>query len=792
MKQLIFLSMIFFLLSLFLVSATKGQLQNPNVTKWLDIAGNISRESSKTDAKNLMALRSDHLGMLLEKVVSENNHGIRLVALVDIPSLTLLTPPEPQSLFTVNLRKENEDKSGFTLFPLKSDHGWNAIDVTSNGGKILLTFRGIPNILGGEQVRLTLLIQSRQTNNTEKIIGTTKTDLTWYERSSISATWSENIVLPNNLTLESAVLLPLQLTAFGSEMNGFYPRGSGIVVNRLFAQDFHWKSRYPSGRASMPWFAVWNDSEENSKRIGFYIAAHDADATTKEQEFHVDTKTGTVSISSVYPAENCGCSNSRFAPCKIVMESYRGDWFDAAVMYRDWVRREASWYPRTKINSDGRTDTPLWIKELAVWMQYWYPAPKIPEIFQNFQNPLNIPVGIHCYGWHQIRFDNDYPHYFPVRKDFKSTVAKIQKTGNFFVMPYINGRIWDRRDRGTEDWLFTKEALPGVTKKENGSCWLERWGKNEADGSKVEFGVMCPASDIWNNKMRELITRLTNPQDGKTDDNGNLGVKAVYVDQIAGEPPVFCYDSSHGHPLGGGTWWVSSQRKIFKKIKSELPNETALTVECNAEPYIDIFDAYLTWHFMYNNQVPAFATVYGGAVQMFGRFFGVGSDHVIAYKMKLAQSFVFGEQLGRCSPLIVNEPEKFDYLKKIVALRYKFREYFYKGEMARPPKLHGNMPQITANWHFNSESIVTANVIQTGAWHIPVQKSAILLFANFSKHEVVNRLEVDLEELGFDLEKIIVVRCNSDGTEIKLPKLPESLQFNAEEVFILKINPISN
>jgi hypothetical protein len=792
--QFTFVKMIFCLLSFTFVLTTEGQSQDKTVKNWHDIARNISPEISTTDDKNLIAIHSDHLGMLLEKVVAEKNHGIRLVALVDIPSLTLLTPPEPQSLFTINLRQEKEDKSGFTLLPLVSDHGWNAIDVTSNNGETLLTFRGISNIPGGEQVCLTLLIQSRQTTDTEKI-EITKTETAWYERSSISVIFSENIRLPDNLTLESATLMPIRLTAFGSEMKGFYPRASGIVVDRLFAQDVHREYRYPGAHSTMSWFAVWNDSKEKSKRIGFYVAAHDVDAAFKQQIFHVDAKSSTVSISSIYHAENCGRANSRFTPCKMVLESYRGDWFDAAVMYRDWVRREASWYPRTKINSEGRIDTPLWMKELAAWILYVpsrYPASKIPEIFQKFQTPLNVPVGIHWYEWSQIPHDNDYPHFFPTKNGFKSAVAEIQKDGNFFVMPYINGRMWDQRDRKNEDWLFTKEALPGVAKKEDGSCWSERWGKNEVDGGKNEFGTMCPTSDIWNNKMRELIFRLSSPQDGKAGDDGNLGVKAVYVDQIAGDSPVLCYDSSHRHPLGGGTWWVAAQRKIFEKIKSELPNETALTAECNAEPYINIFDGYLTWHFQYNNQVPAFAAVYGGAVQMIGRNYGAGPDHVIACKMRLAESFVFGEQLGWCSPLIADEPEKFDYLKKVVALRYKFREYFYKGEMARPPKLYGNMPRITADWRFYSDSIVTANVIQTGAWRIPAQKSAILLFANSSKHEVVNRLEVDLEELGFNPAKITVVRYNPDGTEIKLPKLPESLQFNAEEVFVLEIKFSSN
>jgi hypothetical protein len=110
--------------------------------------------------------------------------------------------------------------------------------------------------------------------------------------------------------LENATLLKLCLATFGSDVKGFYPRASGIVIDRLFAHDFRWEHRYPSAHASMPWFSVWNDSEEKSKCTGLYIAAHDADATFKEQEFYVDTKTNTVSILLIYPAENCGSSDS--------------------------------------------------------------------------------------------------------------------------------------------------------------------------------------------------------------------------------------------------------------------------------------------------------------------------------------------------------------------------------------------------------------------------------------------------------------------------------------------------
>jgi hypothetical protein len=763
---------------------------------WRDVARNAlfysgiirTKEELNTfqaDDNRFIDVASQHLGMLLERIVTENDQGVRLIALVDIPSLTLLTPYEPQSLFTVKLREKQDGQPEFALRTLTSDHGWKSVNIASaqQSDEHHLIFAGVPNIPGGEMIRLTLALKP-QHNSTAK---------TWYNRSSISVTWQGNGTLPPNLMLQSAILPQLRLASFGTKMKGFYPQSSGIVVDNPFNKNIHWGGRYPGGWSSMPWFTVWNDADEKSKRIGLYVAAHDTNGTTKELSFHSDLQTGTVQISEEYPAENLGQPNSRFAPCNIILESYQGDWFDATVMYRDWVRHEAAWYPRTKINAEGRTDTPLWMRELAVWTQHWQVTPsKMPDELRKFQTPLGIPVAVHWYGWHKNPFDNDYPHYFPTQDGFKEAVAEIQKDGQLFVMPYINGRLWDRRDRGLEDYLFTKEALAGVTKKEDGSFWFETYGSKESDGSSVELGVMCPASNVWQQKLQELIHRLTDQSDGKPDDNGNMGVKAVYVDQVAAATPELCFDASHGHPLGGGDWWVKSYRNIFEKIRAELPKDAMLTTECNAEPYIDLFDGYLTWHFQHNGEVPAFAAVYGGAVQMFGRAYGGGADHIIAAKMKMAESFVFGEQIGWISPHVVNEPQKFEFLKKIVALRYQFRDFFYKGEMAKPPKLHGKMPRITADWHFSGHpTIVTTDIVRTGAWWIPSQKTAILLFANFSDQLIENRLEFDVTELGFNPAKIKITRYNADGTAIDLPALPDLLKFTTEEVFVLKIESIT-
>jgi hypothetical protein len=59
---------------------------------------------------------------------------------------------------------------------------------------------------------------------------------------------------------------------------------------------------------------------------------------------------------------------------------------------------------------------------------------------------------------------------------------------------------------------------------------------------------MCPATRFWQDRVHEITLRLYN----------QYGVKGVSIDQIAASAARLCFDPSHGHPLGGGHWWVTT------------------------------------------------------------------------------------------------------------------------------------------------------------------------------------------------------------------------------------------
>ena len=188
-----------------------------------------------------------------------------------------------------------------------------------------------------------------------------------------------------------------------------------------------------------------------------------------------------------------------------------------------------------------------------------------------------------------------------------------------------------------------------------------------------------------------------------------------------------------------------------------------LTTECNAEPYTHVFDGYLTWHWQYDGQVPAFPAVYGGALQMFGRAYRGGATKDLALRMKAGQQLVFGEQIGWLSPSVVDEAENFAFFRQVVRLRWQLKRYFYAGQMARPPKLVGEIPRVTADWQWSGHWPVTTDALLAGAWSLPAEKRLVLLFVNVGDQPLT-------VACNFDADTVRAVRRDAEPSRSSRPR----------------------
>jgi len=521
--------------------------------------------------------------------------------------------------------------------------------------------------------------------------------------------------------VRQVVFPQLGVPELGENAAVLFPRGPGEVQRGIWRRDFRYRGTYPDGWCAMQFLAAYCEGDEPA---GIYLGLHDPRGSTKQIAVTSAPTNRVVRLAFEVPASDYHSAGNDFAlGGQAVWHGLRGDWFDAAVVYRDWAREQAAWWPR--LGDAGRTDTPHWMRELSAWvMTGGAPADCVPGV-KRFRDALGLPVGFHWYNWHQIPFDNDYPHYFPTKTNFAAGVSELQRAG-VFVMPYINGRLWDSHDRGADDFAFSKVALPATTKQEDGQPYLESYGSKETNGEPVRLAVMCPTTRLWQDKVQQIVLRLLRDE----------GTRGVYIDQIAAAAPKLCMDPGHGHPLGGGPWWTQGYWDLLGALRREMPAESMLTTECNGEPFIRWFDGYLTWHWQHDGQVPAFPAVYGGTIQMFGRAYRGGATKDLALRMKAGQQLVYGEQIGWFDPGQAGEPQNLPFLRKVIQTRWNCRRCFYAGEMARPPRLTGAVPKVKADWQWSGEWWVTTDAVLTGAWSIPRERRRVFLFVNVSDQTV--------------------------------------------------------
>jgi murein biosynthesis integral membrane protein MurJ len=686
---------------------------------------------------NWTTLHAGDLGLILERIPE----GIRLLDLYDSAKDQRLVSAQPLPLFAVTLRGGSNEEP----ITLTADKGWAQVEITWNQNPAAQTEAGPlrlrwQNPTDARLAGLRVVAQVRP----DEIDGSLHWKLTVENPPAPWSLW--RVIFPQ-----------LAVTDLGAQASVFVPKAAGEVQRGVWQRSFRFSGTYPGGWTSMQFMAAYDEA----RQTGLYVAVHDPWASTKDLRAESRVAENSVVLAVEHPVPDMGRAGNRFELSgETVWRLLRGDWFDAAVTYRDWVRKEARWYP--KLTPAGRADTPLWMRELSVWALSSGPSNQCVPAVQAFTKYLGQPAAVHWYDWHQIPFDNDYPHYFPTRPGFAEGVRELQDTGTF-VMPYINGRLWDTRDRGTNDVEFSKVALPAVTKNEKGEPYLESYGSKENDGSPVRLGVMCPATELWQTRIRQTVLRLMN----------ECGVQGVYIDQIAAAQPTLCFDPSHGHPLGGGHWWTEGYWQMLESIRKAMPKDRMLTSECNGEPYIRVLDGYLTWHWQYDGQVPAFPAVYGGAIQMFGRAYGGGPTRDLALRMRAGQQLVFGEQLGWLSPGVVREKENAEFFRHLVQLRRQLAPYFYAGEMARPPKLGGEVPAVRADWQWNGVDWVTTDAVLTGAWHQPAEKKLVLIFVNVSAEPVNAKVDYDLRPYGFSGPGNRVTKLSTDKAAESFTSPPE-------------------
>ena len=540
----------------------------------------------------------------------------------------------------------------------------------------------------------------------------------------------------------------------------FLPIAPGKIYRGPLATGVNRRGTYPQGWWTMPYVAFYGPGG------GTWFAALDPDASIRDYEANADAASGAVNLTVDWPMPDMSLpGNDWRQPGYGALGAFGGDWYDAAMVYRDWVEQSANWWPA----KHGKRQTPKLFSDISIWALASGGPEAVVDPTIKFAEYMGVPTALHWYSWHEIPFDDHYPHYNPTKPGMKEGTAKLQAAG-VKVMPYINARLWDSR---LDD--FKDEAIKSACLKEDGTPYLETYG------SKVPLAPMDPSTTFWQDKVREIVLWIQN----------DLGTDGVYLDQVAAARPVLCFNREHGHPLGGGCWWtVDGYWPMLERMRAAMGPSKFITTECNAEPYLQYFDGYLTWHWQEQDMVPAFSAVYADQVALFSRAYRGGQTRDLADRMKAAQSLCFGEQLGWLNPDVVNRASG-PFLRTCAQLRYQLADYLAHGRMLRPPTVTNQLPVLTADWAWRNEWPISLPAVQTAAWRAKDGR-IVLLFANFTTAEQSVTFKFDPAEYGLGAGQVTMVKRTASSAEAptKVPAAwAPTVTIPAEQVIAYELTP---
>src|SRR3989338_222465 len=450
---------------------------------------------------------------------------------------------------------------------------------------------------------------------------------------------------PTSYTLRSIVALPVFLGPLGVSGNDdllHYPYGSGLVKKAPYDKPASYHSGYPGGLQTYQMMGLYDQD------IGIYYAAHDPVGLHKALGFRSSENSGVGFYNEVFATDIGRMANQQSVEFDTVLGLVEGDWYDAAQVYRDFIKAESNWWPNR--NLDYWRARPG-LHDASFWLIIGSEPTTATNIAEKYRAYMNVPIGAHWYTWYPWKMDDNYPVYFPPRNGFAEAVSHMQSIG-ISVMPYINARLWD-----IDIESYDEQAKACAVKQQDRSVLLN---PSTAD---ITFAVMCPSAPYWQQTMTRVVTRLA--QDYKVD--------GVYLDQISASTPSLCFDPTHAHAAGGGSHWVAGYQTMLKQMQRALLPGQYLTSEMNAEPFLGQVDAYLNWWWTFNDQQPIFQAIYVGQYQSFGRAHRGGPTEHRSIVMKTGQQIVFGEQIGWFSgdPLLA-EPKAMEFVRDAAQARYQY------------------------------------------------------------------------------------------------------------------------
>ncbi|MDQ8155309.1 MAG: DUF6259 domain-containing protein [Gemmatimonadota bacterium] len=424
-----------------------------------------------------------------------------------------------------------------------------------------------------------------------------------------------------------------------------------------------------------------------------------------------------------------------------------GTWMHAAERYRAWGERQR-WARESRVATGTAT---TWMRETGVWVWNRGRASQVLDPAVTLRKTVGLPVSVFWHWWHAGPYDTSFPDYLPPRDGAAPFTAAVKAAhaADVRAIVYMNQRLWCVK---TPSWT-----------REN----AERWAVRERDGTvrletyNIFDPIPCAPMDIatkfWRDKYAGIADTVVK----------QYGIDGIYMDQAV--LSLVCWSPNHGHPVGGGHYWMDGFRALAADMRKRNGTSLGLAGEGGGESWLPDLDAFLTLQVSAERYadptngwtpIPLFQAVYHQHAITYGTYGSLtyppydemwpdstrpanaltllDAKYRRQFLMEQARMFVWGMQ-----PTIANlTAEQFtkraaeiDYLARLARLRHAYRPWMQDGAFVIPPA--SDAPELSftgsrisiyaARRGGATEVALRAPAVLTGAWRAANGQVAISL-----------------------------------------------------------------
>ena len=456
---------------------------------------------------------------------------------------------------------------------------------------------------------------------------------------------------------------------------------------------------------------------------------------------------------------------------EVALESFHGDWYRAADLYRTWSLQQH--WARTPLHQ--RKNVPEWLlgspPHIMIRMQGeldegpvapnedFLPYTKLIPLLDRIATKVDSPLVAILMAWERGG-PWVYPDCFPpVGGDESITHFTAEALArNWHVGSYSNGTRWVTQQLWSgydgSDFFQKNEGAKSVCRTSDGQPWRELWDIGWRPSYACCLGVQ---------QTHNLAANYTRQLSG-------WGLNWIqFLDQNVGCSTFPCYAIDHGHPPLPGVWMTRAMERLLDELDrigkaatqkpvafsvESTPNEFFMSrfpicdVRVSPPGYPGILAGYVPlYHFLHHE----FLLFQGG----FG--FGPEPFHLC---IQTAYNFVLGEIGGGVltgngtllnkdsinwapwKPPVGNDDDSLAVLRSATSLRRdRGRPYLVFGRMQTPG---GTFHASTETWTFDQKQNSIVSVFHA-AWRAPDGRFAVAL-ANWTSHS--QTLEIGDDRLG--------------------------------------------